>query len=109
MARPKPTIARGNERRLLQATVSVKPYGASRSSKARMFDLSVKGCCIVSGEILRTGTQILIRIPGLEFWPATVAWNREGAIGAEFHKPLHPAVVQHYAKFYPAPQGPAEV
>ena len=100
---PKPTIERRNERLPLQANVSIKRFGFSRSSKALMFDLSVKGCCIVSSEPLPTGTQILIRIPGLEFWSATVMWHREQAVGVEFHKPLHPAVVERYARFYPAP------
>lgn len=90
----------------LQAAVSIKPYGSKRSSTARMFDLSISGCCIVSAEPPRTGTQILIRIPGLEFWSGTVAWSREGAVGVEFHKPLHPAVVERYAHLYPAPDRP---
>ena len=103
MSKDKPVVERENQRLPLQATVSIKRYGSRRSTRARMFDLSVKGCCVVTSEPLRTGTQVLIRIPGLEFWSATVAWRREEAVGIEFHKPLHPAVVEHYAQYFPAP------
>ena len=92
----------------LQAEVSVKPFGATRSSKALMFDLSLKGCCLVSEARLVTGTQVLVRIPGLAYWPATVAWRREEAVGVEFHKPLHPAVVENYAGSFPAADGSAD-
>jgi hypothetical protein len=103
----KPRVPRGNERVRLQTPVSVKPFGAAQSSKALMFDLSPTGCCLVSEARLVTGTQVLVRIPGLPYWAATVAWRRDEAVGIEFHKPLHPAVVEQYAGSFPAPEGPA--
>ena len=73
-----------------------------------MFDLSPAGCCLVSDARLLTGTQVLVRIPGLAYWAATVAWRREEAVGVEFHKPLHPAVVEQYAGSFPAAEAPPE-
>ena len=108
MTKANPPVARGAERLRLQAEVSVKPFGAARSSKALMFDLSPTGCCLVSDARLLTGTQVLVRIPGLAYWAATVAWRREEAVGVEFHKPLHPAVVEQYAGSFPAAEAPPD-
>ena len=102
MQGPRPTIRRGNERQALRVAVSVRRYGAGKPSKALMFDLSATGCCIVWRGTLPLGTQLLIRIPGHEFRPATVAWCREEAAGLEFHKPLHPEVVERYAQSHPS-------
>lgn len=101
-------IERGNQRLPVNAFVSLKQFGSSRSNRALMYDLSTKGCSLVTNMPLRTGGKILVRIPGLEFWSATVVWRREEAAGVEFEKPLHPAVVEHYAKFYPAPEEPVD-
>lgn len=105
---PDRLIERGNERLPVNAFVSLKLYGSSRSSRALMYDLSTKGCSLVTNMKLRTGGKVLVRIPGLEFWSATVMWRREEAAGVEFEKELHPAVVEHYAKYYPAPEGPVD-
>ena len=105
---PDRIIERGNERLPVNAFVSVKLFGSSRSNRALMYDLSTKGCSLVTKMTLRTGGNVLVRIPGLEFWSATVMWRREDAAGVEFEKPLHPAVVEHYAKFYPAPEEPVD-
>lgn len=108
MKEPKRPVERGIERLRLHAPVSIKLYGSTRSSPAQMFDLSMSGCCVVSEAPLRTGSQILVRIPGLKFRSATVAWRRGEVAGVEFHKPLHPTVVEEYARYYPTPPDHAD-
>ena len=39
-----------------------------------------------------------VKLPGLESWPARIAWAEEGRGGLQFDRPLHDAVVERYAR-----------
>ena len=47
--------------------------------------------------MLADGTRLLLNLPGLEVWLATVAWFEDGRGGLKFDRPLHPAVARRFA------------
>jgi hypothetical protein len=46
--------------------------------------------------IFAVGTRVLLTLPGLEVWPATVVWFGDGRGGLKFDRPLHPAVAERF-------------
>lgn len=65
-------------------------------SNAAIVDLSTHGCGIETELELEIGSRVLIKIAGLESWPATVRWASNGRAGLSFERPLHQAVVDRY-------------
>ena len=47
---------------------------------------------------LPVGTDVWLRLPGLEACQAKVAWERGNHVGCAFERPLHPAVLEMIAK-----------
>ena len=74
--------------------------GAGGHQALRLLDLSTVGCRIATQAAIRTGTRLLIKIPGLEFWQGTVVWRRGHDAGVEFERELHPAIVERYAEVF---------
>lgn len=68
---------------------------SKRRIDAELHDISPEGCRIVTAEPFAPGAQLVVRIGALEPWPARVVWTRDGFVGAEFHTPLSPAMVEH--------------
>ncbi|HEY1605738.1 MAG TPA: PilZ domain-containing protein [Allosphingosinicella sp.] len=68
------------------------------ASSIVLFDLSTHGCGFEATCHLEAGTRVWLKLPGLESWPARIAWTGEGRGGLEFDKPLHDAVVERYAR-----------
>lgn len=60
-------------------------------------DISTDGCGFRSKAALPEGTRLLLNLPGLEVWFATVAWFEDGRGGLKFDRPLHPAVAARFA------------
>ena len=102
MTSARPQVRRKSERLPLNASAVVKRYQSGRRIRAQLCDLSDVGCKMISQEAVGMGTQLLIKMPGLEFWTATVAWRQGEVAGLQFQKPLHPAVVEHLAKHFEA-------
>lgn len=63
----------------------------------RVTDISATGCGFRSKSDLPAGTRVLLSLPGLEVWFATVAWFHAGKGGLKFDHPLHPAVAERFA------------
>ena len=61
-----------------------------------VIDISTEGCGIRSKYFLPAGTRVLLNLPGLEVWLATVAWFEAGQGGLKFDRPLHPAVAERF-------------
>ena len=68
------------------------------SSSVIVVDLSTHGCGFEATCHLETGARVLLKLPGLESWPARIAWTEEGRGGLQFDRPLHDAVVERYAR-----------
>ena len=61
-------------------------------------DLSTHGCGFEATCHIETGARVWLKLPGLESWPARIAWADQGRGGLEFDRPLHEAVVERYAR-----------
>ena len=59
----------------------------------KLLDISTRGCRIETASLLHAGTNIWLKLPGLEAIYARVAWVRGVRAGCQFATPLHPAVV----------------
>ena len=68
------------------------------SSSIVVVDLSTHGCGFEADCHLETGARVWLKLPGLESWPATIAWAEVGRGGLHFDRPLHDAVVERYAR-----------
>jgi hypothetical protein len=66
------------------------------STDVTVVDLSEGGCGIESSAWLEAGARVWLKLPGLQSWPARVAWADGVRAGLEFDQPLHPAVVGRY-------------
>lgn len=67
------------------------------SSSIIVVDLSTHGCGLEAGCHLEAGARVWLKLPGLESWPARVAWAQHGRAGLAFDRPLHESVVARYA------------
>lgn len=89
-------MAPPRERKANRLAVSVRAdlrqRGASAVS-ANILDLSTHGFRVDTHLKLEIGTQIWLRLPGLEATPAHVAWIEGHCAGCSFDRPLHPAVL----------------
>ncbi len=60
-------------------------------------DISSEGCGFRSKHSLEPGTRVLLNLPGLEVWLATVVWFENGKGGLKFDRALHPAVARQFS------------
>ncbi|HZF95908.1 MAG TPA: PilZ domain-containing protein [Allosphingosinicella sp.] len=97
IATPPPTAAAATARIAERVEVSfgaaLRQRGASGVS-VQIADLSTNGFRVATHLELQSGTDVWLRLPGLEPCHARVAWNRGHFVGCEFVRPLHPAVLQ---------------
>jgi len=59
----------------------------------QVLDLSTNGFRAATHLELLVGSDIWLKLPGLESLHARVVWMRGHLLGAEFVRPLHPAVL----------------
>lgn len=88
----KPPQARNAQRVPIALSAGLRQPGASAVS-VRILDLSTHGFRIDTHLSLEIGTQVWLRLPGLEATPAHVAWVEGHCAGCAFDRPLHPAVL----------------
>lgn len=88
----KPPKSRKAERVSLTISAGLRQRGAATVT-VRILDLSTHGFRIDTHLNMQIGTQIWLRLPGLESVPAHVAWVHGHSAGCAFDRPLHPAVL----------------
>jgi len=66
------------------------------ASGIAVVDLSTHGCGIEASCHLEVGARVWLKLPGLESWPARIAWAQHGRAGLAFDRPLHDSVVARY-------------
>ncbi|MGQ0558619.1 MAG: PilZ domain-containing protein [Sphingosinicella sp.] len=71
----------------------LRQRGASGVS-VQIMDLSTDGFRAATHLDLPAGTDVWLRLPGLEASQAQVVWARGNFIGCAFLRPLHPAVLE---------------
>ena len=59
----------------------------------RILDLSISGFRASTHLELAPGTEVWLKLPGLESWPSKVVWMDGYLMGCAFNRPLHPAVL----------------
>jgi hypothetical protein len=59
----------------------------------QILDLSTHGFRAATHLELERGTDVWLKLPGLESLHGTVVWMRGHLLGCEFARPLHPAVL----------------
>jgi hypothetical protein len=60
----------------------------------QVLDLSTHGFRAATHLDMMAGSDVWLKLPGLESLHARVAWMRGHLMGCEFVRPLHPAVLQ---------------
>lgn len=88
----KPAHPRNADRVSVALSAGLRQRGASAVS-VRILDLSTHGFRIDTHLSLEIGTQVWLRLPGLEATPAHVVWVEGHCAGCAFDRPLHPAVL----------------
>ncbi len=79
------------------ATRAIAKQSRYRPMAIDLRDISSQGCGFESACVFDPGDRVLLTLPGLEVWPATVTWWRDGRGGLSFSRPLHPAVAERFA------------
>src|ERR1044072_1211986 len=84
--------SRASERVSIELGAGLRQRGASGVSVLVM-DLSIHGFRASTHLELPDGTDVWLRLPGLEACHAKVMWSKGQYIGCAFERPLHPAVL----------------
>lgn len=71
----------------------LRQRGASGVS-VQILDLSTHGFRASTHLDLPIGTDVWLKLPGLEAWHSRVAWMNGHLVGCAFVRPLHPAVLE---------------
>lgn len=64
----------------------------------QIMDLSTDGFRASTHLQLEKGTDVWLRLPGLEAYQARVMWAKGSFVGCAFERPLHPAVLEMIVK-----------
>jgi hypothetical protein len=84
---------RNAERVSVSLNAALRQRGASGIS-VQICDLSTHGFRVSTHLELEAGTDVWLRLPGIEPVHARTCWKRGHQIGCEFVRPLHPAVLE---------------
>ncbi len=84
---------RRSERVSIELGAGLRQRGGSGVS-IEIVDLSVSGFRASTHLCLHPGTDVWLRLPGLEAYQARVAWAKGQFVGCAFERPLHPAVLE---------------
>ncbi len=97
-ARPAPELTSRKSRRVtLEMGAGLRQRGGTGVS-IEIVDLSVDGFRASTHLQLAKGTDVWLRLPGLEAYQARVMWAQGNFIGCAFERPLHPAVLDMIVK-----------
>jgi hypothetical protein len=83
---------RRSERVTIEIGAGLRQRGASGVT-VQIMDLSTDGFKAATHLELYPGTDVWLRLPGLEASHATVMWSEGHYVGCAFVRPLHPAVL----------------
>ncbi len=89
-----PAAAKGRtaERVSVALGAGLRQRGAAGIS-VQVMDLSIEGFRATTHLEMMEGTDVWLRLPGLEACHAKVMWRKGSQIGCRFERPLHPAVL----------------
>lgn len=84
--------SRKSERVALEIGAGLRQRGGTGVS-IQIMDLSTDGFRASTHLQLEKGSDVWLRLPGLEPYQAKVMWAKGSFIGCAFERPLHPAVL----------------
>jgi hypothetical protein len=74
-----------------------------RVNEVNVIDLSLAGCLIEKQAlVIYLEDRILLKLPGLRYLPAHVAWIEDRHAGLVFEEPLYEPVLNHVVKSFMA-------
>ncbi len=80
-------------------------FKAGNTVDLDVLDLSPGGCLVDlkrwGGEV---GERVLVKLPGLAFQPASIAWVEDEQAGIAFEQVMHEAVLDHLMALAARPQ-----
>jgi hypothetical protein len=82
------------DRRHVDVNAGLRQRGAAAVT-IHVHDLSTHGFRASTHLELLPGTDVWLKLPGLEAWHSKVAWMDGHWIGCAFERPLHPAVLDN--------------
>ena len=85
--------SRRAERVAVELGAGLRQRGASGVS-VQIMDLSTDGFRVATHLDLQPGSDVWLRLPGLEPCHSRVVWTEGHFVGCVFIRPLHPAVVE---------------
>jgi len=88
-----PRKGRRTDRVSIELGAGLRQRGASGVS-VQIMDLSTDGFRVATHLELYPGTDVWLRLPGLEPCHSRVIWSEGHFVGCAFVRPLHPAVLQ---------------
>lgn len=94
---PSALTSRKSQRVTLEMGAGLRQRGGTGVS-IQIVDLSVDGFRASTHLQLAKGTDVWLRLPGLEPYQAKVMWTKGIFIGCAFERPLHPAVLDMIVK-----------
>jgi hypothetical protein len=81
------------ERRIVNLAARLRDPGA-RLAEIEVVNLSINGF-LAHGDInLEVGSDVWLKLPGMEPKNGRVVWTEDGKAGCEFVTPLHPALLE---------------
>jgi len=89
--------SRKSERVALEIGAGLRQRGGTGVS-IQILDLSVDGFRASTHLQMEKGSDVWLRLPGLEPYHAKVMWTKGNFIGCAFERPLHPAVLEMIVK-----------
>lgn len=84
--------SRKSERVKLELGAGLRQRGGTGVA-IQILDLSTDGFRATTHLQLEKGSDVWLRLPGLEPYHAKVMWSKGAFIGCAFERPLHPAVL----------------
>lgn len=88
---------RQSERKPIHVGAGLRQRGASGVT-VQILDLSTTGFRATTHLELMAGTDIWLKMPGLESLHGQVVWMEGHLLGARFMRPLHPAVLDNIVR-----------
>ena len=89
--------SRKSERVKLELGAGLRQRGGTGVA-IQILDLSTDGFRATTHLQLEKGSDVWLRLPGLEPYHAKVMWSKGNFIGCAFERPLHPAVLEMVVK-----------
>lgn len=94
--------SRKSERVKLELGAGLRQRGGTGVA-IQILDLSTDGFRATTHLQLEKGSDVWLRLPGLEPYHAKVMWSKGAFIGCAFERPLHPAVLDMVVRKRPGP------